>query len=92
MEQCRRPRPRRARSRPGRTSSTDCTPSSLLIGIIGAATVFGSFLIGWPSLIAVILNYVKRSEARGTGSIRISAGRSGRSGSDCCGSRSVCSS
>ena len=39
---------------------------SLLIGIIGAATVFGSFLIGWPSLIAVILNYVKRSEARGT--------------------------
>ena len=39
---------------------------SLLIGIIGAATVVGSFLIGWPSLIAVILNYVKRSEARGT--------------------------
>ena len=39
---------------------------SLLIGIIGAATVFGSFLIGWPSLIAVILNYVKRSEVRGT--------------------------
>ena len=39
---------------------------SLLTGIIGAATVVGSFLIGWPSLIAVILNYVKRSEARGT--------------------------
>ena len=38
---------------------------SLLTGIIGAATVVGAFLIGWPSLIAVILNYAKRSEARG---------------------------
>ena len=39
---------------------------SLLTGILGAATVFGAFLTGWPSIIAVILNYVKRSEARGT--------------------------
>ena len=39
---------------------------SLVIGIIGAATVIGSFLIGWPSLIAVILNYVKRGDVRGT--------------------------
>src|SRR6185503_1915170 len=39
---------------------------SLLTGILGAATVIGSFLIGWPSLIAVILNYVKRSDVRGT--------------------------
>src|SRR5262249_16737895 len=39
---------------------------SLLTGIVGTATVVGSFLIGWPSLIAVILNYVKRSDARGT--------------------------
>ena len=39
---------------------------SLLTGILGAATVFGAFLVGWPSLVAVILNYVKRSEARGT--------------------------
>src|SRR6188508_2909976 len=38
---------------------------SLLTGIVGAATVVGAFLIGWPSIIAVILNYVKRSEARG---------------------------
>jgi len=38
---------------------------SLLTGIIGAATVVGAFLIGWPSIIAVILNYAKRSEARG---------------------------
>ena len=39
---------------------------SLLTGIIGAATVVGAFLTGWPSIIAVVLNYVKRSEARGT--------------------------
>jgi len=38
---------------------------SLLTGIIGAATVVGAFLIGSPSIIAVILNYAKRSEARG---------------------------
>jgi uncharacterized membrane protein len=39
---------------------------SLLTGIIGAATVVGAFLTGWPSIVAVILNYVKRSEVRGT--------------------------
>jgi uncharacterized membrane protein len=39
---------------------------SLLIGILGAATIVGAFLTGWPSIIAVILNYVKRSEVRGT--------------------------
>jgi uncharacterized membrane protein len=39
---------------------------SLLTGILGAATVVGAFLIGWPSIIAVILNYVKQGEARGT--------------------------
>ena len=39
---------------------------SLLTGILGAATVVGAFLTGWPSIIAVILNYVKRSEVRTT--------------------------
>lgn len=39
---------------------------SLLIGILGTASIVGSFLVGWPSLIAVILNYVKRGDARGT--------------------------
>jgi uncharacterized membrane protein len=39
---------------------------SLLTGILGAATVIGAFLTGWPSIIGVILNYVKRSEVRGT--------------------------
>jgi uncharacterized membrane protein len=39
---------------------------SILTGIVGAATVVGAFLTGWPSIIAVILNYVKRGETRGT--------------------------
>ncbi|HTT11864.1 MAG TPA: hypothetical protein VMG60_13300 [Burkholderiaceae bacterium] len=39
---------------------------SLVIGALGAATVIGTFLFGWPSIIAVIINYVKRGEARGT--------------------------
>ena len=39
---------------------------SLVIGAVGAATVIGAFLFGWPSIIAVIINYVKRGEARGT--------------------------
>ena len=39
---------------------------SLLTGILGAATVVGAFLTGWPSIIAVILNYAKRRDARGT--------------------------
>ena len=39
---------------------------SLLTGILGAATVVGAFLTGWPSIIGLILNYVKRNEVRGT--------------------------
>ena len=39
---------------------------SIVTGILGAATVIGAFLIGWPSIIAVIMNYIKRSDARGT--------------------------
>jgi uncharacterized membrane protein len=39
---------------------------SLVTGIIGTATIVGAFLTGWPSIIAVILNYVKRSEVRDT--------------------------
>ena len=39
---------------------------SLLIGIVGTATVIGAFLTGWPSIVAVILNYVKRGDVRGT--------------------------
>lgn len=39
---------------------------SVLTGIFGAASVIGAFLIGWPSIIAVILNYAKRSEVAGS--------------------------
>src|SRR5262245_26514663 len=39
---------------------------SLLTGLLGAATVVGAFLTGWPSIIAVVLNYVKRGDVRGT--------------------------
>ena len=38
----------------------------LIIGALTAASVVGTFLFGWPSIIAVILNYVKRDDARGT--------------------------
>jgi len=38
---------------------------SLVIGIVGMATVVGAFLFGWPSIIAVIINYVKRGDVRG---------------------------
>ena len=38
----------------------------LAIGAFGASTVVGSFIFGWPSIIAVIINYVKRGDARGT--------------------------
>ena len=39
---------------------------SLLAGILGPVTIVGAFLTGWPSIIAVILNYVRRSEVNGT--------------------------
>ena len=38
----------------------------IAIGAFGAATIVGSFIFGWPSIIAVIVNYVKRGDARGT--------------------------
>ena len=40
--------------------------TSLVIGIVGVASVVGAFLFGWPSIIAVIMNYIKQSDARGT--------------------------
>ena len=62
-------------------SQTDSTPQSLydwtqiiyglhalslVIGIVSAAAIFTSFLIGVPSIIAVIMNYMKRGEVGGT--------------------------
>jgi uncharacterized membrane protein len=39
---------------------------AIIIGVYGAATVIGSFLGSPLSIAAVILNYVKRRDARGT--------------------------
>jgi len=37
-----------------------------VIGIAGSTTIIGQFVFGLPSIIAVIMNYARRSEARGT--------------------------
>lgn len=39
---------------------------SALMGVLSPAFIVTAFLTGWPSIIAVIINYVKRGDARGT--------------------------
>ena len=39
---------------------------SILIGILTAATIVGAFVFGIPSIIAVVINYLKRADASGT--------------------------
>jgi uncharacterized membrane protein len=39
---------------------------SALVGITTSVFVVTAFLIGWPSIIAVVLNYVKRGATEGT--------------------------
>jgi len=39
---------------------------SALMGLLGSAFIVTAFLSGWPSIIAVIINYVKRGDTRGT--------------------------
>jgi uncharacterized membrane protein len=39
---------------------------SAAIGIFGAASIVGSFVFGVPSIVAVIMNYVRRADVRGT--------------------------
>jgi uncharacterized membrane protein len=39
---------------------------SALMGVFTAATIIGSFIFGIPSIAAVIMNYARRDEARGT--------------------------
>lgn len=34
-------------------------------GILTSATIVGAFIMGWPSLIAVFINYVTRDRVRG---------------------------
>jgi uncharacterized membrane protein len=39
---------------------------AIVVGIVGAATVVGSFLGSLPSIVEVVLNYMTRGDARGT--------------------------
>ncbi|HEX6319858.1 MAG TPA: hypothetical protein VFZ84_13455 [Burkholderiales bacterium] len=39
---------------------------SAATGLLSSALIVTAFLSGWPSIIAVILNYLKRSDVRGT--------------------------
>jgi uncharacterized membrane protein len=39
---------------------------SALMGVLSSAFIITAFLFGWPSILAVIINYVKRDEVRGT--------------------------
>jgi uncharacterized membrane protein len=39
---------------------------AILIGVVTSASIVGKFVFGLPSIIAVIMNYLRRSEARGT--------------------------
>jgi len=39
---------------------------SVIAGLLTPALVVTAFLLGWPSIIAVVLNYIKRAEAAGT--------------------------
>jgi uncharacterized membrane protein len=39
---------------------------SVLMGVLGPALIITTFLSGWPSIIAVIINYIRRNDVRGT--------------------------
>ena len=39
---------------------------SAVMGVISSAAVVTAFLTGWPSILAVILNYARRDAVRGT--------------------------
>lgn len=39
---------------------------SALSGILTSATIVGAFVFGWPSIIAVIINYVTRDKVAGS--------------------------
>lgn len=40
--------------------------TSVILGVATSATVIGSFIFGIPSIVAVIMNYARQSEVRGT--------------------------
>jgi len=39
---------------------------SVVTGVLSSVLIVTAFVTGWPSIVAVILNYAKRSEVRGT--------------------------
>lgn len=39
---------------------------SILLGVASGASIVTAFIFGWPSIIAVVINYVKRSDVKGT--------------------------
>ena len=39
---------------------------SALMGVLGPVFIVTAFLTGWPSIIAVIINYARRSDVRST--------------------------
>ncbi len=39
---------------------------SVVVGLMTGASIISAFLFGWPSIAAVILNYIKAPDARGT--------------------------
>ncbi len=39
---------------------------SAVMGVISSAAIVTAFLTGWPSIVAVVLNYLKRRDVRGT--------------------------
>lgn len=39
---------------------------SAVMGVISSAAVVTAFLTGWPSILAVVLNYARRGAVRGT--------------------------
>jgi uncharacterized membrane protein len=39
---------------------------SAVSGVITSASIVGAFVFGWPSIIAVIINYLTRANVRGT--------------------------
>ena len=39
---------------------------SIVLGVFSGASIATAFVFGWPSIIAVIINYVKRGDVQGT--------------------------
>ena len=39
---------------------------SIVVGLMTGASIISAFLFGWPSIAAVILNYIMAPDARGT--------------------------